>query len=230
MYRPKISTEQNPRMATSSTSSATLSSGTMASLTKAKEPTRSYSNRFSEQTRIRNDPNYVPPQKSVNISSEDDFPSLGPNVTSVTSVSTSVNTNVTSVTKSWSSSKDCIKMAEEWGKKNEEDERANRARIIKAEDDRRRIAKEQMKEEKKQKMNVKEETTKSKLIIRETNKDKFYDQYEHKFKNIEEIEEDSFESGPSHDEEEFIDDDDVDEEFNADISYERRNKGELHSI
>jgi len=218
MYRPKISTEQNPRMASSS---ATLSSGTMASLTKAKEPTRSYSNRFSEQTRIRNDPNYVPPQKAVNISSEDDFPSLGTNVSTSVAKSSSV---------SWSSSKDCIKMAEEWGKKNEEDERANRARIIKAEDDRRRIAKEQMKEEKKQKMNVKEETTKSKLIIRAKNKDTFYDQYEHKFKNIEDIEEDSFESGPSHDEEEVIDDDVDDEEFNADISYERRNKGELHSI
>lgn len=216
MYRPKISSE-NPSMASSSSSSSTLSSGTMASLTKAKEQTRSYSNRFSEQTRIRNDPKYVPPQKAVNISSEDDFPSLGPRVTKSSSVS-------------WSSSKDCIKMAEEWGKKNEEDEKANRARIIKAEDDRRRIAKEQMKEEKKQKMNIKEETTKSKLIIRAKNKDTFYDQYEHKFKNIEEVEEDSFESGPSHDEEEFIDDDDVDEEFNADISYERRNKGELHTI
>jgi len=214
MYRPPISKNENPRPSTlSSVASGTLASGTMASLTKSKEPTKSYSNRFSEQTRLRNDPTYVPPQKAINISSNDDFPSLG---------SSAVKPS------SWASSNNCIKMAEEWGKKIKEEDEAHRASIIKADLDRRMAAKEQMKEEKMQKMNPTDTSKKSKLIIAK-NKNKFYDQYEHKFKSIDnEIEEDSFESGPSHDEEEVDDEEINDDEFNTDIGYERRHKDELY--
>ena len=224
MYRPPISKNENPRpstlsslasgsLASGSLASGKLASGTMASLTKSKEPTKSYSNRFSEQTRLRNDPTYVPPQKAVNISSDDDFPSLG---------SSAVKPS------SWASN-NCIKMAEEWGKKIKEEDEAHRASIIKADLDRRMAAKEQMKEEKMQKMNPKEDVSKKSKLIIAKNKNKFYDQYEHKFKSIEnEIEEDSFESGPSHDEEEVDDEDINDDEFNTDIGYERRHKDELY--
>ena len=215
MYRPpKNSNEQKESTPRSTHAQSTLSSGTMASLTKSKDPTKSYSNRFLEQTKIRNNPNYVPPQKPVNISSEDDFPRLGPSIAKPSS---------------WSTSKNCIQMAEEWGKKNEEDERLHRARIIKAEEDRRRIAKEQIKEQKKEKMYVTQDiSAKSKSII--SGKNRFYDQYEHKFKSIdnEEEEEDSFESGPSQDEEEFYEEYNNDDEFNTDIGYERRHKDELY--
>jgi len=190
----------------------TLVSGTMASLTKAQSSSTSYSSRFAEQERIKNNPNYVPPQKPVNISSEDDFPTLG--VPKVVSIPTP--------------DKSFIKMAEGWGKKIKEDDEANRRRIQTDEDERRRIAKENYLKEKygddKHKI-----VGKNKSILK-NRKNEYYVKEIGTYKPIVDntLEEDSVESCPSHEEEEEDDDESQEDEFNTNIGYERRHRDELY--
>ena len=181
---------------------ASLTSGTMASLTKGN---KSYSTKFSEQSRLRNS-NYVP-QKSVNISSEDDFPSLG-----VKPILPIIPTN-----------DKFIKMAEDWGKKIEIDKEANRTRIINEEKERRRIAKEQLKH------NTLPTRRTNKRIIYDT-KNRFYDADLKIYKLIvdDSIDEDSFESGPSVDEEDDDINEEEDTEFNVNIVNDRRHYDELY--
>lgn len=190
---------------------------TMASLTKAREAnTKSYSNRFLEQSRLRNDPKYVPPQKPVNISSSEDFPSLGSPKT-ITPIIPLVS----------SSGQNYIDMAKGWGKKIEEDEEANRIRIHNAEILRKKIAKENYDNEKK---GIPErKTTKKKLMIN-SRKNEYYDKDEHRFKSLDEtISDDSFESGPSHEEDEDYEDDEInDDEINANIGKVRKHDNELY--
>lgn len=195
----------------------TLVSGTMASLTKAQSSSTSYSSRFAEQERIKNNPNYVPPQKPVNISSEDDFPTLGvPKVP------------ILAVPKVATSGQTLIQMAEGWGKKIKEDDEANRRRIQTDEDERRRIAKENCLKEKygddKQKI-----VGKNKSIIK-ARKNEYYVKEIGAYKPIVDntLEEDSVESCPSHEEEEEDDDESQEDEFNTNIGYERRHRDELY--
>ena len=57
-----------------------LAPATLASLTSngnGSAPKKSFASKFAEQVKIANDPNYVPPAKPVDFTSEDDFPSLG---------------------------------------------------------------------------------------------------------------------------------------------------------
>ena len=189
-----------------------LAAGTMASLTKAKEVNKNaYSTRFSEQSRLRNDPNYVPPQRPVNITSDDDFPTLGtPKVIPLPKQSGMVS------------------MAKEWGKKIEEEEEANRTRIQNAEIQRRADAKEKYMKEK---YGTPECRVKSKngLIIR-VKKNQYYDKEQVAFKQIveENVSDDSFESGPSREDEVEEDIESPDDEFNTNIGYERRHKDELY--
>ena len=192
---------------------STLASGTMASLTKGQRSTNSYSSNFSEQSRLRNDPNYIPPQKPVNISSEDDFPTLG------------VSKTVKPVP--ISTGKNFIQMAEEWGKKIEDEEEANRYRIRKTEEDRRIKAKEDYLKEKYGDVKPKI-VIKNKLILSDR-KNEYYDKKDGQVKPINVVEEDSFESGPSHDEEEEVEDDESQEdEFNTNIGSDRRHRDELY--
>lgn len=204
-YTPFSNTERKE------TSTNTLAAGTMASLTKSKEPTKSYGNRFSEQTRIRNDPGYVAPI-SVNISSEADFPSLGGAKPPTHVVPTPARS--------------FIKMAEDWGKKIEMDEEANRMRIINEEKDRRRRMKELMKHPD----HTIKSFNKNSIIPVSRFKHQYYDHEEKKYKNIsDDSVEDSFESGPSHDEEEDENDDIHEEdEINANIVNDRRHRDELY--
>jgi hypothetical protein len=191
----------------------TMSSGTMASLTKGQPSNNSYASNFSEQSRLRNNPNYVPPQKPVNISSEDDFPTFGVSKT-VKPVPISTGKNL-------------IKMAEEWGKKIEDEEEANRNRIRKAEEDRRIKAKEDYLKEKYGDVKPKI-VIKNKLILSDR-KNEYYDKKDGQVKPINVVEEDSFESGPSHDEEEEVEDDESQEdEFNTNIGSDRRHRDELY--
>ena len=200
---PSRATDTLPR------SERTLASGTMASLTKQ---TSSYSNRFAENERRRNDPTYVPPQKPVNITSENDFPTLGtPKIVPIP-----IKTGF-------------VTMAKEWGKKIEEEEEANRTRIQNAEIERRIHAKEQYMKEKYGTPECKVRS-KNGLIIR-AKKNEYYDKEQRAFKPIMEdnVSDDSFESGPSH--EDVIEDEEeesLEDEFNTNIGYERRHKDELY--
>ena len=194
-----------------------MTSGTMASLTKGKSSSNSYASNFAEQARLRNDPNYVPPQKPVNIASDDDFPTL------------CVPKKVQPIPGS-STGQNFIQMAEGWGKKIKDEEEANRQRIRKAEEERRITAKENYLKEKYGNVeDMPKIACKNKLILASHN-DKYYDKKEGKLKSINDVvEEDSFESGPSHDEEEEDDDDEShDDEFNTNIGYERRHRDELY--
>ena len=202
--------ENNPRPLTTTTTGV-MSSGTMASLTRASIPSSSYASRFSEQARLRNDPKYVPP-KSVNIASNDDFPTLGvPKVAAATNLPKS------------STGQNFIQMAEGWGKKIEIEEKENRDRIYRAEEDRRAQAKIKIKPE------TIQLTTKNKIILQTKDVNRFYDEKEKRFKKIEgDISDDSFESGP-HEEEEVDDDcESQDDEFNTNIVNDRRHRDELY--
>jgi len=186
-----------PSSSTSSSSSSqsSLASGTMASLTKGNKS-------YSTSSESKKD------QKSVNISSEDDFPSLG-----VKPVLPTIHKN-----------DKFIKMAEDWGKKIEEDEEANRRRIINEEQERRRIAKELMKHT----PHTLPTRRINKTILSET-KNKYYDADLKIYKLIvdDTIEDDSIESTPSANEEED-DDDDEDTEINANLVNDRRHEYELY--
>lgn len=194
-----------------------LTSGTMASLTKAKEVNpNSYSTRFSE-SRLR-DPNYVPPKKPVNIDSSDDFPSLG---------SKNTVTNLTKTLPVSSSGQNYIDMAKGWGKKIEEEDEANRIRIQNAEILRKKIAKENYEKEKR---GIPEKKTTKKKLILQVKKNQYYDKDTVTFKSLDEnASDDSFESGPSHEEDEEEDVDETnDDEINANIGKERKHDNELY--
>jgi len=194
-----LSETSSSQSSSSSLASTTLTSGTMASLTKGN---KSYSNKFSESKT-----NCV--QKSVNISSEDDFPSLG-----VKPVLPTIHKN-----------DKFIKMAEDWGKKIEEDDEANRRRIIHEEQERRRIAKELMKN----KPHTLPTRRINKIILSET-KNKYYDADLKIYKLIvdDTIEDDSVESTPSVNEEDDEFDEEEDIEFNTHLVNDRRHYDELY--
>ena len=71
--------------------------------------------------------------------------------------------------------------------------------------------------------------TKNNLVV-STNKNTYYDKEECKLKPISDdsLAEDSFESGPSHDEEEENEEESPDDEYNTNIGYDRRHDDELY--
>jgi len=189
-----------------------LTTGTMASLTRSKDINRhSYSNRFSEQYKLKGNPNYVPPQKPINITSNDDFPTLGtPKIVPIPKQT------------------DMVHMAKEWGTKIEEEKEANLKRIQMAEIQRRADIKEQYIKEKYGTPECKVKF-KNGLIVK-NHKNRYYDKEYVEFKKIvdDTISDDSFESEPSREDEVEDEEESPDDEFNTNIGYDRRHKDELY--
>lgn len=153
-----------------------------------------------------------PKTVSINVASEDDFPTLGV-PKHVLPATVPVTTTTATVTP-------YIKMAKDWGKKLEEEKEANIIRIRNAEEERHIIAKQGIQEKIK---------PKSKLIIT-GRKNQYYDNKDGTFKAIveDDLSDDSFESGPSREEEDFENDVCEDDEMNANLVRDRRHDNELY--
>ena len=82
---------------------------------------KSFASKFAEHVKNANDPNYKPPPKPVNFSSEDEFPSLGGNKVSPQKEANVVVMPVDSIPKS-SSNQSFAEMAKGWAKQKEDDE------------------------------------------------------------------------------------------------------------
>jgi hypothetical protein len=150
-----------------------------------------------------------PKTVSINVASEDDFPTLGvpkPVLTATVPVLTATTPY--------------IKMAKDWGKKLEEEKEANIIRIRNAEEERHIIAKQGTQEKIK---------PKNKMIIT-GRKNQYYDNKDGTFKAIveDDLSDDSFESGPSREEEDFENDVCEDDEMNANLVRDRRHDNELY--
>lgn len=152
-----------------------------------------------------------PKTVSINVASEDDFPTLGVPKPVLTATTTPTTTATTTP---------YIKMAKDWGKKLEEEKEANIIRIRNAEEERHIIAKQGIQEKIK---------PKSKLIIT-GRKNQYYDNKDGTFKAIveDDLSDDSFESGPSREEEDFENDVCEDDEMNANLVRDRRHDNELY--
>jgi len=67
-----------PKLTPSTLASITSNGAVSAGITSTSSgPKKSFASKFAEQVKIANNPNYKPPPKPVNLTSEDDFPSLG---------------------------------------------------------------------------------------------------------------------------------------------------------
>lgn len=82
MKKPIVNTSrpamEAPKLAPMTLASATSNGAVpMAGAGGASGSKKSFASKFAEQVKIANDPNYKPPPKPVNFESEDDFPSLG---------------------------------------------------------------------------------------------------------------------------------------------------------
>ena len=201
---PSLRNERNNQQtpSTQSTSSTpstpgTLTRGTMASLTPSRGTMASLTK---------------PKTVAINITSDDDFPTLGaPKPVLKTNTETNTETKTASP---------YIKMAKDWGKKLEEEKEANIIRIRNAEDERHKVAKEGKQEIIKYK---------NKMII-SGRKNEYYDNKDGKFKPIveDDISDDCFESGPSHEDDEIDNDPYEDDELNANLVCDRRHRDELY--
>lgn len=102
---------------------------------------KSFADKFKEQVRIAEDPNYKPPPKPVDLKSEDDFPSLGAPKKPVAGAwgakptVTAANTIIEPVQKPAGPS--FAEKAKEWANKKAEEEEKARRRALKAEKTRR---------------------------------------------------------------------------------------------
>lgn len=102
---------------------------------------KSFADKFKEQVRIAEDPDYKPPPKPVDFKSEDDFPALGAPKKPTTGAwgakpsATPVNTVVEPIQKPAGPS--FAEKAKEWANKKAEDEEKARRRALKAEKARR---------------------------------------------------------------------------------------------
>ena len=124
-----------PTLAPATLASLTSASGASNVVTNGSGPKKSFASKFAEQVKIANDPNYKPPPKPINFSSEDDFPSLGgpkkpaAAASAVTAVKP-VDTKFADLAKGWAKQKE--DEAEEAIRKaaREERRRRERERII----------------------------------------------------------------------------------------------------
>jgi hypothetical protein len=91
---------------------------------------KSFASKFAEQVKIANDPNYKPPPKPVNFSSEDDFPSLGgpkkPAAAAPVVAKPEPGNKFAELAKGWAKQKEDEAAAEELRRAQEEMERRER--------------------------------------------------------------------------------------------------------
>jgi len=175
-------------------------------------PKKSFASKFAEQAKIANNPNYKPPPKPINFQSEEDFPSLGGKP--VNKVITKSEVTVTTGTTGTTGTK-FADMAKGWAKHKEDEE--ERARI---------------KAEKEKKRRSEAMLMRSIPIIRgprHIRKDDCHDEDQEDSPNYEESslgDDDSYEV-PEGDTEPS-DEDDENGEFNSDVGWDGRKRGDLY--
>jgi hypothetical protein len=170
-------------------------------------PKKSFASKFAEQAKITSNPNYKPPPKPINFQSEEDFPSLGGKP--VNKVITKSEVTGTTGTK-------FADMAKGWAKHKEDEEQ--RARI---------------KAEQEEKLRSEAMLMRSIPIIRgprrAATKDNYHNEDEEDSHNYEESslgDDDSYEV-PEGDTEPS-DEDDENGEFNSDVGWDGRKRGDLY--
>lgn len=171
-------------------------------------PKKSFASRFSEQAKIASNPNYKPPPKPINFQSEEDFPSLG---------GKPVNTVITKSEVTGATGAKFADMAKGWAKHKEDEE--ERAR---------------MKAEQEEKLRREAIMMRSIPILgafrrTATAKDDCHNEEEEDCHNYEESslgDDDSYEV-PEGDTEPS-DEDDENGEFNSDVGWDGRKRGDLY--
>lgn len=140
-YKKPIINTSKPAMDAPKLAPATLASLTSSGAAVAgagagtSGPKKSFASKFAEQAKIASDPNYKPPPKPVNFSSEDDFPSLGgpkkPVAVAVAAIkpelaSTATGSKFADMAKGWAKQKEDEAAAEEMRRAKEEIDRRER--------------------------------------------------------------------------------------------------------
>ena len=202
-----------PMTLASATSNGTVPMGVGPSvLGPSAGPKKSFASKFAEQAKIANNPNYKPPPKPINFQSEEDFPSLGGKP--VNKVITKSEVTVTTGTTGTTGTK-FADMAKGWAKHKEDEE--ERARIKAEQEEKRRSEAMLMR---------------SIPIIRgprHIRKDDCHDEDQEDSPNYEESslgDDDSYEV-PEGDTEPS-DEDDENGEFNSDVGWDGRKRGDLY--
>jgi hypothetical protein len=177
-------------------------------------PKKSFASKFAEQAKIANNPNYKPPPKPINFQSEEDFPSLGGKP--VNKVITKSEVTATSATGATGTK--FADMAKGWAKHKEDEE--ERARI-KAEQEEKRRAEAML--------------MRSIPIIRGPRRAATKDNYHNEDENQEDshnYEESSLGDDDSYEvpegDTEPSDEDDENGEFNSDVGWDGRKRGDLY--
>jgi hypothetical protein len=119
-----------------------LAPATLASLTSngsGDGPKKSFASKFAEQVKIANNPNYVPPPKPVNLTSEDDFPSLGAPKKPMAAPTKTVTASSPETTPAAGATK-FADLARGWAKQKEDEEEKARLKAIKDEERRREMS------------------------------------------------------------------------------------------
>jgi len=119
-----------------------LAPATLASLTSngsGDGPKKSFASKFAEQVKIANNPNYVPPPKPVNLTSEDDFPSLGAPKKPMAAPTKTVTAPSPETTPAAGATK-FADLARGWAKQKEDEEEKARLKAIKDEERRREMS------------------------------------------------------------------------------------------
>lgn len=106
---------------------ASLTGGTSAANSSSTGPKRSFASKFAEQVKIASNPNYKPPAKIVDVTSENEFPSLGGPKKPATGAWTAKPKNDVHSEKTTLSFAD---KAKEWAKQKQEEEEAIQRKII----------------------------------------------------------------------------------------------------
>ena len=177
-------------------------------------PKKSFASKFAEQTKIASNPNYKPPPKPINFQSEEDFPSLGGKP--VNKVITKSEVSATSATGATGTK--FADMAKGWAKHKEDEE--ERARIMAEQEEKRRSEAMLMR---------------SIPIIRGPRRAATKDNYHNEDENQEDshnYEESSLGDDDSYEvpegDTEPSDEDDENGEFNSDVGWDGRKRGDLY--
>ena len=231
MNRPVVNTSrpavEAPKLAPMTLASATsngavpmgggpsvLGAGTGAGAGAGAGPKKSFASKFAEQAKIANNPNYKPPPKPINFQSEEDFPSLGGKP--VNKVITKSEVSATSATGATGTK--FADMAKGWAKHKEDEE--ERARIMAEQEEKRRSEAMLMR---------------SIPIIRGPRRAATKDNYHNEDENQEDshnYEESSLGDDDSYEvpegDTEPSDEDDENGEFNSDVGWDGRKRGDLY--
>jgi hypothetical protein len=218
--KPVINTslpaKEAPKLAPATLASLTSNGkGAISVVSSGTGPKMSFASKFAEKAKIASDPNYVPPPKPVDFTSEDDFPSLAAPAKPVTGAWSLKPKNEIVQPDTDKSTLSFADKAKEWAKQKEEEAEEARRKEIEEEKMRREAALHM-------RMNV---------IGINRYRRKYHDDEEDEENNYEQSslgEDDDYEV-PEYDEEPSEEEDeDEDGEFNQNVGWDGRRKDDLY--